>query len=131
MLNVWVDEFTPCLKDNYTGALIETEVMRIKNKSFLSKFNKKNGWYVNWGNLVNEHEIYALVTKGNTDIQGLVALQKSDDLQAVYVAWMCVSPYNNPQIAHPVRYAGVGGHLFAIATNSMQNTSECYTNTRY
>ena len=47
MLNVWVDEFTPCLKDNYTGALIETEVMRIRNKSFLSKFvtvqNPSNG----------------------------------------------------------------------------------------
>lgn len=41
MLNVWVDEFTPCLKDNYSGALIETEVMRIRDKSFLSSMLHK------------------------------------------------------------------------------------------
>ena len=35
MLTVGIDELTPCLKDNMTGAIIETEVVRIKRISFL------------------------------------------------------------------------------------------------
>lgn len=50
MINVYIDEFTPCLKESETGDILETEVIRIKRKSFLSKFNKKNGWYINWSN---------------------------------------------------------------------------------
>ena len=48
MINVLVDEFTPCLKDANTGELVQTEVIRIRRKSFLKKYNKKNGWYTNW-----------------------------------------------------------------------------------
>lgn len=41
MLNVWIDDLTPCLKDNETGDFVQTEVIRIRRKSFLSKFIKK------------------------------------------------------------------------------------------
>lgn len=34
MVNVWIDELTHCLKDNDTGELIDTEVVRIKRKAF-------------------------------------------------------------------------------------------------
>lgn len=47
MINVWIDDLTPCLKDYETGDFVATEVIRIRRKSFLSKFNKKNGWYTN------------------------------------------------------------------------------------
>mgnify|MGYP006988879921 FL=1 len=43
-IDVWIDDFTPCLKDNLTGEVVNTEVIRIRRKSFLSKFNRKNGW---------------------------------------------------------------------------------------
>lgn len=46
-VNVIIDEITPCLRDNETGELVDTEVIRIKRPSFLQKYNKKNGWYVN------------------------------------------------------------------------------------
>ena len=78
---------------------------------------KKNGWYVNWDELLDENEIYALVVEGSVDIQGLVALHKDDIAKAVYVTWMCASPENNHQINQIVKYKGVGGHLFAIAAN--------------
>lgn len=39
-ISVYVDDFTPCLKDNATGELIDTEVIRIKRSSFLEKYNK-------------------------------------------------------------------------------------------
>ena len=56
-INVWIDDFTPCLKDILTGEVVNTEVIRIKRKSFLSKFNRKSGWYVNWGKIVEEYEV--------------------------------------------------------------------------
>lgn len=115
MINVLIDEFTPCLKDFKTGEYVQTEVIRIKRKSFLKKYNKKNGWYVDWASLADENEIYALVVEGSVDIQGLLAIAKDDDMKAVYIAWMCTSPDNNKLINDEIRYLGVGGHLFAIA----------------
>ena len=35
---------------------------------------------------------------GTVDIQGLVAIQRSDDMQAVYIAWMCTAPQNKKQM---------------------------------
>ena len=81
-IDVWIDDFTPCLKDNLTGEVVNTEVIRIRRKSFLSKFNRKSGWYVNWGKIVEEYEVYALVLEGTVDIQGLVALKRNDELKA-------------------------------------------------
>lgn len=117
MLNVWIDDLTPCLKDNETGDFVQTEVIRIRRKSFLSKFIKKNGWYTDWAKLLQEHEIYALVIKGTVDIQGLIALSQNKDFQAVYIAWMCSAPQNNKLLCDNPKYSGVGGHLFAIAAD--------------
>lgn len=115
MINVIIDEFTPCLKDNNTGEIIQTEVVRIVRKSFLKKYNKKNGWYINWADLLLENEVYALVIEGSVDIQGMVALEKNADMGAVYINWMCVNPENNKLLNETTKYSGVGGHLFAIA----------------
>lgn len=68
MINVIIDEFAPCLKDVNTGELVQTEVICIKRKSFLKKYNKKNGWYTNLEKLADENEIYALVIEGTVDI---------------------------------------------------------------
>lgn len=58
MICVDIDEITPCLKDSVTGEIIDTEVIRVRRKSFLQKYNKKNGWYVAWDSLVKDYEIY-------------------------------------------------------------------------
>ncbi len=55
-LDVRIDDLTPCLKDNLTGEVVNTEVIRIRRKSFLSKFNRKSGWYVNWGKIVEDND---------------------------------------------------------------------------
>ena len=114
-ISVHIDDFTPCLKDNSTGELVNTEVVRIRRSSFLSKYNKQNGWYVNWGSLAKNSEIYALVVKGTVDIQGLVSLQNNSDAKAIYIQWMCFAPQNNKLLTENIKYSGVGGHLFAIA----------------
>ena len=85
MINVIIDKLTPCLKDAKTGELVQTEVIRIKRKSFLRKYNKKNGWYVNWESLLDENEVYALVAEGSVDIQGVVAVAKDNDMNALYI----------------------------------------------
>ena len=117
MISVLIDEYTPCLKDNSTGEIVQTEVIRIRRKSFLRKYNKKNGWSVNWEQLADEEEIYALVLSGTVDIQGLVALHASENEKAVFVSWMCAAPDNNKLLVETPRYTGVGGHLFAIAAD--------------
>lgn len=94
---------------------MQTEVIRIKRKSFLRKYNKKNGWYTNWVSLADKNEIYALVVEGAVDIQGLIAVARNKDMKALYISWMCASPENNKQLTDSVKYFGVGGHLFAIA----------------
>lgn len=115
MICVTIDSLVPCLVDTSTGDTVETEVVRIRRKSFLQKFNSKNGWYVNWKELADNNEIYALVVKGSVDIQGLVAISDNAEIGAVYIAWAVASPSNNPEIITEKRYNGVGGHLLAIA----------------
>lgn len=115
MICVTIDEMVPCLKNTISGDIVRTEVIRIRRKSFLKKFNKANGWYVNWEDLVPHNEVYALVLEGTTDIQGLVALKANPDYGAVYISWAVASPQNNPELVDQKRYIGVGGHLLAIA----------------
>lgn len=122
MITFKIDELVPCLKDTKTGEYYDTEVIRIKRKSVLSKFNKKTGWYVDWSKFPIETEVYALVLKGTNDIQGLVAVEYHDEWQALNIAWACVSPDNNIHKYGKKRFIGVGGHLFAIASDlSMQH----------
>lgn len=117
MIPFTIDELTACLKDTSTGDTIETEVIRIKRKSFLAKFNKNTGWYVNWSKFPQEVEVYALVIKGTVDIQGLVAIEKDSGSCAVHIHWACTAPQNNIWENGKKKYSGVGGHLFAIAGN--------------
>ena len=120
MICVTIDELVPCLKDAVTGATVETEVIRIKRKSFLKQFNERNGWYVNWNSLADSNEIYALVLKGTVDIQGLIAIQDNPDYKAVYISWAVAAPSNNPELTDFKKYEGVGGHLLAIAIDKSE-----------
>lgn len=117
MIPFLIDGLTPCLKNVLTGDIVETEVIRVKRKSFLSKFNERTGWYVDWSKFDKETEIYALVLKGTVDIQGLIALTDDEQSNAVYINWACTSPENNVWRNGSKLYEGVGGHLFAIAIN--------------
>lgn len=116
MITFIIDEVIPCLKNVETGEIYDTEVVRLKRKSFLSKFNRRTGWYINWGKFDEETEIYALVLKGTVDIQGLIAIRYDEDCKAVNIAWACTAPQNNVWQYKKQKYSGVGGHLFAIAS---------------
>lgn len=115
MIMFYIDEIVPCLKEIQTGEIYETEVIRIKRKSILSKYNERTGWIVNWDKFSSDTEIYALVLKGTFNVQGLIAIQYDDSAKAVHLRWGCVSSENNIWKNNTQRFLGVGGHLLAIA----------------
>ena len=115
MITFYIDEITQCLADTQTGEEHETEVRRIKSKKYLSQFHSRNGWYVNWSKFSKDTEIYGLFLKGDTTVQGLIALQYDIGARAVYIAWGCTAPHNNIWEYGSQKYKGVGGHLMAIA----------------
>ena len=117
MITFKIDEMVPCLKDTETGDIVETEVVRLRRKSFLSKFNAKTGWYIDWSKFSTDVEIYALVIKGTVDIQGLIAISYEFGANAVHIRWAVTAPQNNIYENGTKKYSGVGGHLFAIAAN--------------
>ena len=115
MITFTIDALTSCLKETNTGEIFETEIIRLKRKSFLSKFNSHTGWYVNWGKFQNDIEVYALVLKGTVDVQGLIAIRDDEDSKAIQIVWACTAPWNNKLKGGTQRFEGVGGHLFAVA----------------
>lgn len=115
MITFYIDELTPCLKNTTTGEIFETEFVRFKRKSLLSKYNKKTGWYVNWSKFDDAIEIYALLLKGTFDVQGLIALENRKGDGAIHVVWACTAPENNLWKYGAQNYKGVGGHLLSYA----------------
>lgn len=116
-VNITIDELVPCLIDTLTGEKLETVVFKIESKAYLTKYNQKTGWKINWGKLPDNVEIYALATSFDNQIQGLIALKNDVTSNAVYIHWACTAPHNNIHEHGSQKYSGVGGHLFAIAAD--------------
>ena len=114
-LDIWIDEIVPCLRDTESGELKDTVVFKIESRSYLKKFQKKNGWHINWNEVPKDVEIYALALLDNNEIQGLIGIKDDKDSDAVYMHWACTAPHNNKHDYGNQKYEGVGGHLFAIA----------------
>ena len=114
-VGIWLDEIVPCLEDSSTGEIKETVVFKIESRSFLKKFTKKNGWEINWIEMPQDTEVYALALKENNEIQGLVGVKNMPDSKAAYLHWACCAPQNNKHAFGTQKYKSVGGHLFAIA----------------
>ena len=116
-VGIWLDEIVPCLKDTETGEIKETVVFRIESRSFLKKFNEKNGWGIDWIEVPNDVDVFALALKENNEIQGLVGVRNDNGPKAAYLHWACTAPHNNKRLYGTQRYSGVGGHLFAVAVD--------------
>ncbi|MCM1385964.1 MAG: hypothetical protein NC231_01440 [Bacillus sp. (in: Bacteria)] len=116
-IDIWIDYVVPCLKDTETGDLKETVVFRIESRAYLKKFQKQDGWHINWNEIPKNVEVYALALKDNNEIQGLIGIRNDIDSHAAYLHWACTAPHNNKHEFGSQRYEGVGGHLFAIAAD--------------
>ena len=111
-LDVEIDELVPCLRNLSTGQLVDTEVDEVPRKA-LKEYTKKDGWGADWSKRPKDEKVYGVYLKGDIRPQGLVSLRH--DKGGVYVGFMCVAPENNKQFTPSPRYAGIGGHLFALA----------------
>ena len=116
MITFAIDDIVPCLKDTSTGEIYNTEIIQIRNKKVLEKYNSRTGWYVNWSKFPRGTDVYALVLKGTNNIQGMIAIQYDDEAKAVHVLWGCTAPHNNIWEYGTQKYSGVGGHLLALAS---------------
>ena len=108
-MEVLIDQFSPCLMDTDSGALVDTVFSKISPK----EFHNLHGWAFDWtDSALRQDEIYKLSVVGSTSIEGLVAIQYLTRDRAVYVRLAESAPHNRGPAK---RYLGVGGHLFAIA----------------
>ena len=111
-IEIEIDQFTPCLQERKTGKIVDTVYEKILPQDLDDL--KKKGWIFDWKHPSLKHsEIYKLLIKGDTDIQGLVAIEpKASDL-AYHLSLAESAPHNRGE---EKIFEGVGGHLFAIAT---------------
>lgn len=108
-MNIEIDKLTPCLEKVRTGEIVDTcyEVVSEQDKE------KLKNWKFNWSSEdLDGCEVYKLLAVNDNRIQGLVALKNVPKDKAVYVK-IAESAVHN--IGETKEYAGVGGHLFAIA----------------
>ncbi len=77
-IDIWIDEIVPCLKDTQTGDIKETVVFKIESRTYLKKFQKNNGWHINWNEIPKEVEVYALALKEDNSIQGLIGIRNDN-----------------------------------------------------
>lgn len=81
-VDVTIDRFTPCLLDHNTGELVDT-TFSLASAAELRGLKKK-GWLFNWtGKDLQGREIYKLTLSGETEIQGLVAIE-NEPVNAAY-----------------------------------------------
>ena len=78
-IGIWIDEIVPCLKDTVSGDIKETVVFKIESRTYLKKFQKSNGWHINWNEIPKNVEVYALALKDDNTIQGLVGVAIAAD----------------------------------------------------
>ena len=107
IINLDIDELTPCLRRLSTGELVQTTVNRIDAQG-----TNFTGWYFGWSDEAkrNPMGVYGLYAGGDARLQGLVSIRAhSAGAEVVFVE----SAYY--QKLTPKEYEGIGGHLFAEA----------------
>lgn len=121
-LSIQVDEFVPCLKRASDGMYIDTEVIAITKKE-ASAFRESNGWFINWGSVPDDVNVYKLTLAGDNEAQGLIGIRDDPQNQAVFIHWAVSAPHNRPipTGSEERGFIGVGGHLFAIAAQESMN----------
>ena len=119
IINADVDQLVPCLEDSKTGEILPTTITEIIDRKSLSKFNAKNGWYINWSGVPKDCKVFALKVKGSEEIEGLVSYKDMPENLAVLGHWAVAAPHNQGKLmGKDKKYNGVGGHLFAIIADA-------------
>lgn len=111
IINVEIDELTPCLVRASDGKIVETKV------SPLSAYTKElDTWEFDWKKEIKPgNKVYKLQAEGDERIQGLIKTRVARD--GIVVELVESAPFNNPhnKLYRNKEYVGVGAHLFAEA----------------
>ncbi len=113
-IDIEIDELTSCLRNNETGALVNTTIEQVRPKK-----NEYSDWEFDWTKPEKSgYSVYALKAEGDKRAQGLIAFKEDKNSWAIDIDIVEAAPHNN---THNKRnngkkeYNGVGGHLFAEA----------------
>ena len=114
-IDIQIDSLTNCLVCRETGEQLDTEfrlVLKTISKKDAAALQRK-GWKFDWS-IPHQHdyEVYELLLKDDTQVQGMIALKHIRDQFYTHVDIVEAAPEN---IGHLGKYKGVEAHLFAIA----------------
>ena len=114
-IDIQIDSLTNCLVCRETGEQFDTEfrlVLKTISKKDAVALQRK-GWKFDWRiPHQQDYEVYELLLKDDTQVQGMIALKHIRDQFYTHVDIVEAAPEN---IGHLGKYKGVGAHLFAIA----------------
>jgi hypothetical protein len=107
----YIDKITNSIEDAITGKSLDTDVLLLIVTD-LKTVLKKHGWRFNWKSefKYEERQLYKLVIKEETSIQGLLSLQPAENYIEMYL--IETAPHN---YGHSKKYVGVPGNLVAFA----------------
>lgn len=99
------------IEDAETGRKFDTAILRL-NKTDLNTTLKKNGWKFKWSNewKNKDHQVYKLVFKGDSIIQGLISLQAYENYIEMHL--IETAPHN---FGSSKKFTGVVGNMVAFA----------------
>ncbi|MEA5015007.1 MAG: minor capsid protein [Candidatus Limiplasma sp.] len=115
IIDVEIDELTPCLRKLSTGEIVQTTVEQIGSQT-----TDFSGWFFDWSVEAknNPAGIYGLFANGDTRLQGIVSIDrhggKGAEVRLVESAY-----YHKYDFAE---YEGIGGHLFAEAVKQSRES---------
>lgn len=113
IIDIEIDEFVPCLKENKSGKIVKTTARDMEHSS-LQKYNKKNGWYIDWAKVPKDMTIRGIFVDGEDEPQGLVAFKAMPENMTIQGHWAVANPKSNKKKTDNPQYSGIGGHLFAL-----------------
>lgn len=113
IINLEVDELTPCLRRLRDDKIVDTGVFEISPTR-----EEYKEWEFDWTLPEKKgYKVYELKAEGDYRTQGLIALKQDELNSAIHVDIIEAAPFNNPHNKYFVekQYNGIGGHLFAEA----------------
>lgn len=119
-IEIIIDGITPCLKDNKSGAYVDTSYEEIGHMSSMTalQMQKYEKWKFDWSSAdLDDCSIYALYVKGTKQTQGLLACREyKNQKQTKGYIEVVLAEANPKNVGKEGNYKGVGAHLFSIAS---------------
>ncbi len=112
IIDVEIDEMTPCLRRNETNEIVSTHFEEVD-------FKKYKGFKFDWSKKTSDNsKLEALYADGDDRIQGLLSYRIENGDRSIVVELVESSKHNNSYYLGNSKlkeYSGVGAHLFAQA----------------